>query len=67
MQRQVDSKKIELGLELSDEAKRTLEIQKEHAKKLEKANEDFNNLNTTYKPDTSSFENAIKQNEQANG
>lgn len=67
LQRQVDSKKIELGLELSDEAKRTLEIQKENAKKLEKANEDFNNLNTTYKPDTSSFENAIKQNEQANG
>ncbi len=67
LQRQVDSKKIELGLELSDEAKRTLEIQKENTKKLEKANEDFKKLNTTYKPDTSSFENAIKQNEQANG
>ena len=67
LQRKVDSKKIELGLELSDEAKRTLEIQKENAKKLEKANEDFDKLNTTYKPETSSFENAIKQNEQANG
>ena len=67
LQKKVDSKKIELGLELSDEAKRTLEIQKENANKLEKANEDFNKLNTTYKPETSSFENAIKQNEQANG
>ena len=67
LQKKVDSKKIELGLELSDEAKRTLEIQKENANKLEKANEEFNNLNTTYKPETSSFDNAIKQNEQANG
>ena len=47
LQKKVDSKKIELGLELSDEAKRTLEIQKENANKLEKANEEFNNLNTT--------------------
>lgn len=67
LQKKIDSKKIELGLELSDEAKRTLEIQKENANKLEKANEEFNNLNTTYKPETSSFDKAIKQNEQANG
>ena len=67
LQKKVDSKKIELGLELSDEAKRTLEIQKENANKLKKANEDFNNLNTTYKPETSSFDSAIKENEQANG
>ena len=67
LQKKVDSKKIELGLELSDEAKKTLEIQKENANKLEKANEDFNQLNTTYKPETSSFDKVIKQNEQANG
>lgn len=67
LQNQVKSKKIELGLELSDEAKKTLEIQRENARKLEKANEEFNNLNTTYTEKTSSYDKVVKQTEQANG
>ena len=67
LQNQVKSKKIELGLELSDEAKKTLEIQRENARKLEKANEEFNNLNTTYTDKTSSYDKVVKQTEQANG
>ena len=67
LEKQVNDKKIELGLELSDEAKKTLEIQKENAKKLEKANEDFNKLNTTYDDKPSSYDSAIKKAEQDNG
>lgn len=67
LEKQVKDKKIELGLELSDEAKKTLEIQKENAKKLEKANEEFNNLNTTYDDKPSSYDSAIKKAEQDNG
>lgn len=67
LEKQVKDKKIELGLELSDEAKKTLEIQKENTKKLEKANEEFNNLNTTYDDKTSSYDSAIKKAEQDNG
>ncbi len=67
LEKQVNDKKIELGLELSDEAKKTLEIQKENAKKLEKANEEFNNLNTTYTDKPSSYDSAIKKAEQDNG
>lgn len=67
LEKQVNDKKIELGLELSDEAKKTLEIQKENAKKLEKANEEFNNLNTTYDDKPSSYDSAIKKAEQDNG
>ena len=67
LEKQVNAKKIELGLELSDEAKKTLEIQKENAKKLEKANEEFNNLNTTYDGKPSSYDSAIKKAEQDNG
>ena len=67
LEKQVNAKKIELGLELSDEAKKTLEIQKENAKKLEKANEEFNNLNTTYDDKPSSYDSAIKKAEQDNG
>lgn len=67
LEKQVNDKKIELGLELSDEAKKTLEIQKENAKKLEKANEDFNKLNTTYDEKPSSYDSAIKKAEQDNG
>lgn len=67
LEKQVNAKKIELGLELSDEAKKTLEIQKENAKKLEKANEEFNNLNTTYEDKPSSYDSAIKKAEQDNG
>ena len=67
LQNQVKSKKIELGLELSDEAKKTLEIQRENARKLEKANEEFNNLNTTYTEKTSSYDKVVKKTEEANG
>ena len=67
LEKQVKDKKIELGLELSDEAKKTLEIQKENAKKLEKANEEFNNINTTYDDKPSSYDSAIKKAEQDNG
>ena len=67
LEKQVNDKKIELGLELSDEAKKTLEIQKENAKKLEKANEEFNKLNTTYDDKPSSYDSAIKKAEQDNG
>ena len=67
LEKQINAKKIELGLELSDEAKKTLEIQKENAKKLEKANEEFNNLNTTYDDKPSSYDSAIKKAEQDNG
>ena len=67
LEKQVNAKKIELGLELSDEAKKALEIQKENAKKLEKANEEFNNLNTTYDDKPSSYDSAIKKAEQDNG
>lgn len=67
LEKQVNDKKIELGLELSDEAKKTLEIQKENAKKLEKANEEFNKINTTYDDKTSSYDSAIKKAEQDNG
>ncbi len=67
LQNQVKSKKIELGLELSDEAKKTLEIQRENARKLEKANEEFNNLNTTYTDKTSSYDKVVKKTEEANG
>ena len=67
LEKQVKAKKIELGLELSDEAKKTLEIQKENAKKLEKANEEFNKLNTTYDDKPSSYDSAIKKAEQDNG
>ena len=67
LEKQVKAKKIELGLELSDEAKKTLEIQKENAKKLENANEEFNNLNTTYTEKPSSYDSAIKKAEQDNG
>ena len=67
LEKQVNAKKIELGLELSDEAKKTLETQKENAKKLEKANEEFNNLNTTYDDKPSSYDSAIKKAEQDNG
>lgn len=67
LEKQVNDKKIELGLELSDEAKKTLEIQKENAKKLEKANEEFNKLNTTYDEKPSSYDSAIKKAEQDNG
>ena len=67
LEKQVNAKKIELGLELSDEAKKTLEIQKENAKKLEKANEEFNNLNTKYDDKPSSYDSAIKKAEQDNG
>ena len=67
LEKQVKAKKIELGLELSDEAKKTLEIQKENAKKLEKANEEFNNLNTSYDDKPSSYDSAIKKAEQDNG
>lgn len=67
LEKQVNAKKIELGLELSDEAKKTLEIQKENAKKLENANEEFNNLNTTYDDKPSSYDSAIKKAEQDNG
>lgn len=67
LEKQVNDKKIELGLELSDEAKKMLEIQKENAKKLEKANEDFNKLNTTYDDKPSSYDSAIKKAEQDNG
>ena len=67
LEKQVKDKKIELGLELSDEAKKTLEMQKENAKKLEKANEEFNKLNTTYDDKPSSYDSAIKKAEQDNG
>ena len=67
LEKQVNAKKIELGLELSDEAKKTLETQKENAKKLEKANEEFNKLNTTYDDKPSSYDSAIKKAEQDNG
>ena len=67
LEKQVNAKKIELGLELSDEAKKTLEIQKENTKKLEKANEEFNNLNTKYDDKPSSYDSAIKKAEQDNG
>lgn len=67
LEKQVNAKKIELGLELSDEAKKTLEIQKENAKKLEQANKEFNNLNTTYDDKPSSYDSAIKKAEQDNG
>lgn len=67
LEKQVNAKKIELGLELSDEAKKTLETQKENAKKLEKANEEFNNLNTKYDDKPSSYDSAIKKAEQDNG
>lgn len=67
LEKQVNAKKIELGLELSDEAKKTLEIQKENAKKLEKANEEFNNINKTYDDKPSSYDSAIKKAEQDNG
>ena len=67
LQKQVNAKKIELGLELSDEAKKTLEIQRENARKLEKANEEFNNLNTTYTEKTSSYDKVVKKTEEANG
>ena len=67
LEKQVKDKKIELGLELSDEAKKTLETQKENAKKLEKANEEFNKLNTTYDDKPSSYDSAIKKAEQDNG
>ena len=67
LEKQVKDKKIELGLELSDEAKKTLEIQKENAKKLEKANEEFNNINTKYDDKPSSYDSAIKKAEQDNG
>ena len=67
LEKQVKAKKIELGLELSDEAKKTLETQKENAKKLEKANEEFNNLNTKYDDKPSSYDSAIKKAEQDNG
>ena len=67
LEKQVNDKKIELGLELSDEAKKALEIQKENAKKLEKANEEFNKLNTTYDDKPSSYDSAIKKAEQDNG
>ena len=67
LEKQVNAKKIELGLEVSDEAKKTLEIQKENAKKLEKANEEFNNLNKTYDDKPSSYDSAIKKAQQDNG
>ena len=67
LEKQVKDKKIELGLELSDEAKKTLETQKENAKKLEQANEEFNKLNTTYDDKPSSYDSAIKKAEQDNG
>ena len=67
LEKQVNDKKIELGLELSDEAKKTLETQKENAKKLEQANKEFNNLNTTYDDKPSSYDSAIKKAEQDNG
>ena len=67
LEKQVNAKKIELGIELSDEAKKTLETQKENAKKLEKANEEFNNLNTKYDDKPSSYDSAIKKAEQDNG
>ena len=67
LEKQVKDKKIELGLELSDEAKKTLETQKENAKKLEKANEEFNNINTKYDDKPSSYDSAIKKAEQDNG
>ena len=67
LEKQVNAKKIELGLELSDEAKKTLETQKENAKKLEKANEEFNSLNTKYDEKPSSYDSAIKKAEQDNG
>lgn len=67
LEKQVNAKKIELGLELSDEAKKTLETQKENAKKLEQANKEFNNLNTTYDEKPSSYDSAIKKSEQDNG
>ena len=65
--KQINDKKIKLGIELSDEAKKALEIQKENAKKLEKANEEFNKLNTTYDDKPSSYDSAIKKAEQDNG
>lgn len=65
--KQINDKKIKLGIELSDEAKKTLEIQKENAKKLEKANEEFNKINTTYDDKPSSYDSAIKKAEQDNG
>ena len=67
LEKQVKDKKIELGLELSDEAKKTLETQKENAKKLEQANEEFNKLNTKYDDKPSSYDSAIKKAEQDNG
>ena len=67
LEKQVNAKKIELGLELSDEAKKTLETQKENAKKLENANKEFNNLNTTYDDKPSSYDSSIKKAEQDNG
>lgn len=65
--KQINDKKIKLGIELSDEAKKALEIQKENAKKLEKANEEFNKINTTYDEKPSSYDSAIKKAEQDNG
>lgn len=65
--KQINDKKIKLGIELSDEAKKALEIQKENAKKLEKANEEFNKINTTYDDKPSSYDSAIKKAEQDNG
>lgn len=67
LEKQVNAKKIELGLELSDEAKKALETQKENAKKLEQANEEFNKLNTKYDDKPSSYDSAIKKAEQDNG
>ena len=67
LEKQVNAKKIELGLELSDEAKKALETQKENAKKLENANKEFNNLNTTYDDKPSSYDSSIKKAEQDNG
>lgn len=66
LEKQVNEKKIQLGLELSDEAKTAIEKQEDNAKQLAKANEDYAKIKP-YSSDTGSFDAAIKANEQANG
>ncbi|WP_455094411.1 hypothetical protein [Prevotella koreensis] len=66
LEKEINEKKIQLGIELSDEAKAAIIKQKENAKKLEEANEDYAKIKP-YSNNIGSFDAAIKTNEEANG
>ena len=66
LQKEVDAKRIELGFELSPEAKKAMEEQKENLKKLQEANKELSQIKP-YEKQTSSYDKAIEANQQQNG